>query len=62
MIDYWLAGYFGQAWLWLSKGLRPLLGDLTGLCQAVARGEPLPAGQLWRAQDFAVRLWWRFGA
>ena len=62
MIDYWLAGYFGQAWLWPSKGLRPLLGDLTGLCQAVARGEPLPAGQLWRAQDFAVRLWWRFGA
>ena len=61
MIDYWLAGYFGQAWLWLRKGLRPLLGDLTGLCQAVARAEPIPAGQLWRAQDFAVRVWWRFG-
>jgi hypothetical protein len=61
MVDYWLAGYFGRAWLWLRKGLRPRLNDLTGLSQMVARGEPLPASQLWQAQDFAVRVWWRFG-
>ncbi len=61
MVDYWLAGYFGRVWLGLRKGLRPLLGEVTGLCPAVARGEPLPAGQLWRVQDFAVRVWWRFG-
>jgi hypothetical protein len=61
MVDYWLADYFGRAWLWVRKGLAPRLGHLAGLCQAVARGESLPAGQLWQAQDFAVRIWWRFG-
>jgi hypothetical protein len=61
MVDYWLADYFGRAWLRVHKGLAPGLGHLTGLCQAVARCEPLPAGQLWQAQDFAVRVWWRSG-
>jgi len=61
MLDYWLASRFGRAWLSLHKGLRPRLGDLPSECALVARGEPLPAGRLWRAQDFAVRVWARFG-
>lgn len=61
MVEYWLASWFGRAWLGLHKGLRPLLGGLPGDCTLVARGEPLAAGRLWLAQDFAVRVWWRFG-
>jgi hypothetical protein len=30
-------------------------------CAQVARGHTLAAGRLWQAQDFAVRVWWRFG-
>ena len=61
MVDYWLAGRFGRAWLGLHEGLRPALGEMPGECALVARGQPLAAGRLFRAQDFAVRVWWRFG-
>lgn len=61
IVEYWLASYLGRAWLWLHKGLRPKLGELPALCVLVAHGNSLAAGQLWRAQDFAVRVWWRFG-
>lgn len=61
IVEYWLASYLGRAWLWLHKGLRPKLGELPGLCALVANGNSLEAGQLWQAQDFAVRVWWRFG-
>ncbi|MDX6395269.1 MAG: hypothetical protein QOJ73_6332 [Streptosporangiaceae bacterium] len=61
IVEYWLASYLGRAWLWLHKDLRPKLGELPGLCALVAHGNSLEAGQLWRAQDFAVRVWWRFG-
>ncbi len=61
MVDYWLASRFGRVWLRWHGSLRPLLGGLPGECARVARGEPLSAERLWRAQDFAVRVWWRFG-
>ena len=61
LVEYWLADRFGRVWLRWHGSLRPVLGDLPGECARVARGEPLPAGRLWRAQDFAVRVWWRFG-
>ncbi len=61
IVEYWLAGWLGRAWLGLRKSLQLRSGELPGWCGAVARGESLPAGQLWRAQDFAVRVWWRFG-
>lgn len=60
LVDFGLAAWFGRAWLRLHGSLRPALGDLPGECSLVARGEQLPAGRLWRAQDFAVRVWWRF--
>jgi hypothetical protein len=34
---------------------------MPGECALVARGQPLAASRLFRAQDFAVRVWWRFG-
>jgi len=61
LVDYWLADRLGRAWLRLHKGLRPRLGAMPGECALVARGEPLAASRLFRAQDFAVRVWWRFG-
>jgi len=61
IVEYWLASYLGRAWLWLHKDLRPKLGELPGLCTMVAHRNSLGAGQLWRAQDFAVRVWWRSG-
>lgn len=60
-MEYWLASYFGRVWLCLHWSLKPRYGVLPGECALVARGEPLPAEQLWRTQDFAVRVWWRFG-
>jgi hypothetical protein len=59
MIDYWLAGLLGQVWLRFRKNLRDRLGDLPDLCRSVSRGQDLPAGQLWRVQNFAVAIWWR---
>lgn len=60
VVEFWLADWFGRAWLRLHSSLRPALGDLPGECALVARGEQMPAGRLWRAQDFAARVWWRF--
>jgi hypothetical protein len=60
LVDFWLAGWFGRAWLRLHGSLRPRLVELPGECALVARGKQLPAGRLWLAQDFAARVWWRF--
>ena len=59
LIDYWLAAHLGRIWLRIHPGLRSRIGHLPCRCAAVARGEQLPAAELWEAQDFAVRLWWR---
>jgi hypothetical protein len=58
--EYWLAGQLGKAWLWARPGLCDRLGGMPAACQSIARGEPTPAEQIWRAQEFAVRVWWRF--
>jgi len=59
LVDYWLAGYLGRAWLWLTRGSRRESGDLPGLCAAVARGKMLPARTLERVQNFAGMSWLR---
>jgi hypothetical protein len=61
MVDYWLAGRFGNVWLRLHKALRATLGELPGECALVASGEPLSARRLYQVQDFAARVWWRAG-
>jgi hypothetical protein len=54
IVEYWLAGYIGRAWLRLRPG-----GSAVGSedCRLVAHGGKLPAGKLWDAQHFAVRAW-----
>jgi hypothetical protein len=61
MIDYWLAGRFGNVWLGLHKGLRSRIGTMPGECALVASGEQLSAQRLYEVQDFAMRVWWRAG-
>ncbi len=60
-MDFWLACRFGRAWLRLRKGLRADMAGPAGWCAALARGQPLPAGQMWEAQNFAVLVWARAG-
>jgi hypothetical protein len=59
MINFWLAARFGGIWLRVHKGLRPALGQMPGECMRVARGEPIAAGRVLEAEDFAVLAWWR---
>jgi hypothetical protein len=61
LVDYWFVGRLGRVWLWARPGLRDRLGDVPAICQAIADGEPVPAAQTWRAQEFAGRVWFRFG-
>jgi hypothetical protein len=61
LVEFWLADRLGRAWLRLRPSLQPTLSELPGECLRVARGERLSARRLWRAQDFAVRVWWRTG-
>ncbi|MBO0834792.1 MAG: hypothetical protein J2P28_04630 [Actinobacteria bacterium] len=60
LIEFWLASWLGRVWLGMHASLRSALGDQPGECALVARGEQMPAGRLWRVQDFAVRVWFRF--
>jgi len=61
LLDYCVAASYGRAWRALRRGLRlrPLGSDLPGLCSRVARGEQLTAGDLGKAQSFAVAMWMR---
>ncbi len=61
LVEYFLAGYFGRAWLAVSRRVRRRLAALPGWCGQVARGQDQPASQLGQVQEFAVRAWWRFG-
>jgi hypothetical protein len=59
LMDYWLAGRLGRAWLWLRISSQAKNADMPGLCAAVARGETMPARRLCQVQDFAVEVWYR---
>jgi len=59
LMDYWLAGWLGRAWLWLRISSRAKNADMPDLCAAVARGETLSARRLCQVQDFAVGVWLR---
>jgi hypothetical protein len=61
LVEYWLACYLGRAWLLARRRLnfRPVNEGLPEVCREVAHGYQVPAGRLWLAQDFAVRVWWR---
>jgi hypothetical protein len=59
LMDYWLAGWLGRAWMWLRISSRAENADMPGLCAAVARGETMSARRLCQVQDFAVAVWLR---
>ena len=58
MINFWLAARFGRVWLRVSKGQVAANGHLPDECMLVARGEPITALRLLRAEDFAASVWW----
>lgn len=62
LVQFWIAGRAGRLWLAARPGLRPTHGEFPELCLQVSRGADLPAGRLFLAADFAVRVWFRFGA
>jgi hypothetical protein len=61
IMEYWLAAFFAGSRLRLGLGRPAVVGELRDSCRAAASRRPLPARQLYQAQDFAVRVWWRFG-
>jgi hypothetical protein len=61
IVEYWLAGYFGRAWLRLRERGQSRPDDRPAACRVVARGGALPAGQLWNVQAFAAAMWFRVG-
>ena len=58
-MDYQLAAWVGRAWRAASPGF----GDARTCenCGRIARGEQLPAIELFQAQDFTVKILWRAG-
>jgi hypothetical protein len=61
LVDYWLVARIGRVWLRTRPGIRDDLGDLPSACQLIASGGQLPAALTWRAEEFALRVWFRFG-
>jgi hypothetical protein len=57
ILEYWFAMLFGRVWLWARPGLRSSLGGTLDRSAAIARGESLPASQLFHVQAFGVRAW-----
>lgn len=57
VVEYWIASQAGRSWLRVMRpARRKLAADLPGDCELIAQGVSLPAGRLWRAQDFAVHV------
>lgn len=61
VINFWLAARFGRVWLRVRKGGVAAKGHMPDECMLVARGEPITAGRLLRAEDFAANVWWGAG-
>jgi hypothetical protein len=61
MINFWLAARFGRIWLRVRKGHSAANRRLPDECMLVARGEPITAGRLLRAENFAANVWWGAG-
>jgi hypothetical protein len=61
LVEYYLASRLGRVWLRLHPGLKVRIGDGPDLCLTAAKDRQIQPAQLWRAQEFAVRIWWRAG-
>jgi hypothetical protein len=60
-IEFWGAGRLGRGWLRVSPRLREQFAEMPAICDAIGRGEQVPARRTLSAQDFAWRVWGRSG-
>jgi hypothetical protein len=59
LVEFYLAAQLGRIWLRLHPALKQRLGDGPEVCLRAARDREISPAMLWRAQEFAVRVWWR---
>jgi hypothetical protein len=59
LVEFYLAAGLGRVWLRLNPALRQTLGNGPDACLMAAVNREIPPALLWRAQEFAVRVWWR---
>jgi hypothetical protein len=59
LVEFYLAAGLGRVWLRLHPALRRHLGSGPDACLMAAVNREIPPAVLWRAQEFAVRVWWR---
>ena len=59
LVEFYLAARLGRVWLRLHPGLKQRLGDCPDACMMAAVDRDINPALLWRAQEFAVRVWWR---
>jgi hypothetical protein len=59
LVEFYLAAGLGRVWLRVHPALRQHLGDGPDACLMAAVNREIPPAMLWRAQEFAVRVWWR---
>jgi hypothetical protein len=59
LIDFWIAGYAGSAYLRLRSSKRKVWGRSPAACKVLAHGGSLPGGELRKTQIFAAVTWIR---
>jgi hypothetical protein len=59
LVEFYLAARLGWVWLRLHPALKQRLGDAPDVCLIAAVNREINPAVLWRAQEFAVRVWWR---
>jgi len=59
LVEFYLAAQLGRIWLRLHPALKQRVGDGPDLCLRAAKDREINPALLWRAQEFAVRVWWR---
>ena len=59
LVEFYLAAHLGRVWLRLHPALKQRLGDGPNVCMTAAVDREINPASLWRAQEFAVRVWWR---
>jgi hypothetical protein len=59
LVEFYLAAQLGRIWLRLHPALKQSWGDGPDVCLMAAADRGINPAPLWRAQEFAVRGWWR---
>ena len=59
LVEFYVAARLGRVWLRLHPALKQRLGDAPDVCLIAAVNREINPAALWRAQEFAVRVWWR---